>query len=1014
MVNRKKDIAVIGMAGVFPKSKDLSIFWENLKQGTELSHHYSKENGDTMLINLPNYVPVESRIDNAGSFDYKFFGYTREEASVMDPQIRIMHEIVYASLDNAGYANRLTEKAIGLYLSASDNINWRLLEMFYNKGTLAPYITRKLSNKQYVSTLISYNLGLTGPSFYSDTACSASLSNIHLACRSLLLKECNMAVSGGVNIDSTDRKGYLHEEGFINSKDGFCRAFDKDATGTIWGEGAGAVVLKRYEDAIKDGDYIYAVVKATSVNNDGRRKVGYTAPSVEGQSDCIKMAHRVAGVQPNTIGYIEAHGTGTKLGDPIEIEALNKAFNYDINHKCAIASVKTNMGHLDAAAGIAGFIKTCMCLYYKMIPPSLHFNDSNPEINFDGGPFYVNTELQDWKSDNVRRAGINSLGIGGTNCHAVLEEFIETVCDTSNTKQHVLFYAAKSRKALKEYRQKLAAYLLENDSYTNAQISYSLAKNTRPFPYRDFIVFENREKAQKKLLSETSIQPAKGHKNIVFMFPGQGTQYLKMANDLYDNIPYFKTIMDTGFELLNALTNKDYKKIIGYTTSENAELIHETLHTQPLLFVVEYALAKTLIHLGIQPDGMIGHSLGEYVAACVAGVFSFEAGLEIVCTRASLMNQMKSGDMIVVHSTHESITEYITEELSVAAINSDDTCVLSGESKSITTLEEKLKNAAIAFTKLKTSHAFHSNMMNDMLTPFKEKLDTLEFEKPKIPIISNLTGELITTDENMPSSYWTKHIRETVLFHKGLQSAIQKWNVENTIFIEIGPGKTLSSFLKKQVPEAITNVSMIRRAKESKNDYSYFLTNIGLLWKVGASVETAKLYPENSQKVPVPTYVFDQTELPSRIDALRLVQNQFSNSKDLTSVLSKMTSNTIFDEKELDEEEKHGEIENDERINLTTNYIAPQNDIQIRLSSIWKNTLGYEKIGIEDDFFELGGDSLKAMSILNAIKKEFNCNIEIQDYYDSPNIKTLSSQIEVLLKLKDISKTTPRKNTFKI
>jgi phthiocerol/phenolphthiocerol synthesis type-I polyketide synthase E len=1012
--NRKKDIAVIGMSGVFPKSKNLSVFWENLLKGQELVHFYDPQEIDESLLEIPNYVPVGSFLENSDSFDYKFFGYTKEEALLMDPQIRVMHEQVYASLDNAGYVNKLGEHTIGLYLAASDNFNWRLLEMFYNEGKVSKFLAQRLSNKEFISTLISYKLGLKGPSFFIDTACSGSLSNIHLACRSLLLRECNMAVSGGVSIQSTETKGYFFEDGLIASKDGHCRAFDEKSSGTIWGEGAGAVVLKRFEDAVKDNDHIYAVIKATAVNNDGNRKVGYTAPSVEGQSECIKMTHKIAGVLPESIHYIEAHGTGTNLGDPIEIEALNKAFNYNTNHKCAIGSVKTNMGHLDAAAGISGFIKTCLSVYHKMIPPSLHFTTPNPEINFKDGPFYVNKTLQQWKRNDIFRVGISGFGIGGTNCHAIVEEFSIAKKHQDKKPYHLFVLSAKTTKALASYKENLIAFLQTHKDVPAMQLCYSINSKAQNFPCKDFIVFKDYEDAIEQLRLPFDGVSSKKYKNIVFMFPGQGTQYIQMAKELYTEIPYFKRIMDRGFPMLKEETKIDFKAIVGYTENDNISdsLIHNTQYTQPLLFMVEYALAETLINFGISPTVMIGHSLGEYTAACISGVFSFEQGLKIVCERAALMSSMKPGAMIAINAKAESILALTSDHLSVAAVNIPDTCVLSGETEAVERLASTLDELSIRHTVLRTSHAFHSYMMDDMLKPFEKTLESIPLETPKIPFISNLTGKIIS-QEVTATSYWSKHVRNTVRFHDGMQELLQNWSPKESIFIEVGPGRIGLNFLNKITSESYLGISTIQSAKEVQNDYKLFLKRLGVLWKVGKAIDLANLYEENIQKIPTPTYSFDTLKLPSRVDPFRVLQGKISDKMDIPQLMTTISNLIFFDNAEEIEADQTEASEN-YRINLTTHYIPPEGEIQTKLCTIWEDFLGKEKIGIEDNFFELGGDSLKALSILNTIKKEFNYEMKVNELYENLNIKSTSANIKIHNRLKRINKKVVSNNKMKI
>ncbi len=1013
--DRKKDIAVVGISGIFPKSKDLSAFWENLVDGKELIHFYDPHELDSEMSQIPHFVPAQSFVSSAGSFDYKFFGYTREEAMIMDPQIRIMHEQVYAALENAGYSGLLLQNSIGLYLSASDNLNWRLFELMNTNSKVPKFIAQKLSNKEFISTLISYKLGLTGPSFFLDSACSSSLSNVHLACRGLLLKECNMAVAGGVCIHSGETKGYVHEKDLIFSEDGHCRAFDEKSSGTVDGEGAGVVVLKRFADAVRDNDYIYAVVRGTAVNNDGKRKVGYTAPSVKGQSDCIKMALKVAGVSPEEVSYVEAHGTGTRLGDPIEIEALNEAFNYNNHHKCAIGSVKTNMGHLDAAAGIAGFIKTCLVLDSRVIPPSLHFEQPNPEINFDKGPFYVNVKQQEWTAENQFVAGVSSFGIGGTNCHAILEEYRHEAAPNQQKPFNLLLLSAKTEPALANYKLKIVDYLEKKADLNLDRLSYSINANAQEFPFRGFVVFEDGKKAVELLKGSGNNFPAASRKNnVVFMFPGQGTQYYKMGYDLYCHIPAFKRIMDVGFEILSGLSGTDFKRIIGYAeqAAEDPTLINNTQYTQPLLFLMEYALAKTLLDCGLRPTCMIGHSLGEYVAACVANVFSFEDGLKIIYTRSALMSQLPSGAMIAVKADEHEVSPIMAGKLSTAAVNIPNTVVLSGMHEYVEALAENLKAKNVPHSILRTSHAFHSYMMEGILGDFEAALRQVNFAEPEIPIVSNLTGTFIGKNEFSPS-YWSKHLRNTVQFKNGLEQLNKKWSPEECIFIEVGPGRTLLNFLKAVAPKLNLTVSAVSSAEEGSNDYKHFLNVLGALWSAGQKIDLSSLYPEGMQKIPIPTYAFDVTQLPARVDPLKFLQQGMAQNLDLSALIEQSNAAALF-ESEPGETTREEKTSNNHRIGLTTEYVAPANPVQEKVCAIWQSYLGYDRIGIEDDFFELGGDSLKAMSILNVVNKDFDCEIPIQDLFGNPTVKNMSDKIELTERLKKVTQHVSHKNKLKI
>ncbi len=879
---RKKDIAIVGISCKFPKSENSEVFWKNLMAGNELISFFSddelKKFGLSQdLIKNPSFVKAKPVIDNPGSFDHSFFGFTKDEANCMDPQTRLLHEQVWMALEDASCDVSSYKKKIGLFVSASDNLNWVAHTMINPNDKVNPFYASQLSNKNFAQTLISYGLNLTGPSYYINTACSSSLVSIHLACRNLLLKECSIALAGGVSLDSTKGKGHYYKEGMISSKDGHCKTFDKDSTGTIGGEGGAIVVLKRLEDAIEDRDHIYAVIRSSAVNNDGKRKVGFTAPSVSGQSDCIKLAHKIANVTPDTISYIEAHGTGTKLGDPIEIEALNKAFNYNTEHQCAIGSVKTNMGHLDTAAGVAGFVKASLAIKNKKIPPSLHFTSPNPEINFDGGPFEVNTKLKEWKpkKGNLIRAGVSSFGIGGTNAHVVLEEAPEIEKSSPSRPYQLLVYSAKTQSSLDSYQENLHHYLNTKEEINLPDVSYTLKVGRKSFMQRKFVVSKNKEDALEKLKSKLTLHKANTKKNIVFMFSGQGSQYFNMAKDVYFQESNFKAVMDQGFQILNNLTGEDYKKVIGYENDEKIDSLqtNQTQYTQPLLFLIEYAFASLLMKWGVTPKYMIGHSLGEYVAACVSGVFTFEDALRILVKRSSLMSKIEEGDMLGIGTTVKKIKPILNNELSVAAINTENSCVVSGNKHAVAKFIDVLSQNEIPFTKLKTSHAFHSKMMDAILDEYKEELRKINFSKPEYPFISNVTGKEILSEEAISPEYWAQHVRGTVHFADGIDYLLRKGDA---ICIEVGPGKTLSNFCKqsKEYNGNSKIVGLLRHPKENKNDNQILIEAVGHLWSYGVDINWEEYYiHETRNKVSAPTYSFDKHMFDANVNPFEKLAN---------------------------------------------------------------------------------------------------------------------------------------------
>ncbi len=879
----KKDIAVIGLSCKFNKASNYTEYWDNLVNGVEMLDRYEAKDLinkgiDKDIVNNPNFIKVSSFVNSPESFDYPFFGYTKEEANAMDPQIRILHEQVWLALEDAGCNISKYKDKIGLYLAASENLNWLAHSMLNQNEKIAPFYQSKISNKNYISSLISYNLNLTGPSYYIDTACSSSLSAVHMACRSLLLRECSIAVSGGIKINPIKNYGYFYQDGMTASKDGRCRSFDSDSSGTVGGNGAGIVVLKRLEEAIEDGDPIHAVIKSSAVNNDGRRKVGYTAPSVIGQADCIKSAHKFAGVESKTITYVETHGTATKLGDPIEIDALNEAFDYNSEHQCAIGSVKTNLGHLDTAAGVAGLIKTCLALSKRIIPPSLHFNEPNPNIDFNSGPFYVNSKTQPWETeDNLPlRAGLSSIGIGGTNVHMVLEEFSENK-KISSVESQLILLSAKTAKSLKNYYSKLIGFLKEQQEINIADLSYTLGTGRTFHKYRNYIVCKDKEGLLTGLnnLIQEEHYKLDTKKEIVFLFPGQGSQYFGMAKKLYHEINFFKENIDSGLEVLKTKTGEDFTAILGYgKEEEDSTLIHETRYTQPLLFLIEYSLAKLLIDWGVTPNYMIGHSLGEYVAACLSGVFSLEDAIEIILKRASLMDKMKKGTMLYVGTPLSDIKPLLNDNISIAAINTENSVVVSGTTQSIDQLQNLLEQQDTPNKILKTSHAFHSYMMDDMLDDFEKELEMISFSDPTIPFISNVTGEPIKNEEVKSTKYWVDHLRHTVNFSKGITYLTKK----DCFFIEIGAGRTLTSFCKQNKHYSNTkhvSVNLMAQAQQNIDDLQFFMDGLGKLWVHGLEMNWDKVfYAKNRRKVSVPGYSFDQYKLDFDINPFEKISNQ--------------------------------------------------------------------------------------------------------------------------------------------
>ncbi|WP_344854063.1 type I polyketide synthase, partial [Pedobacter jeongneungensis] len=675
-------------------------------------------------------------------------------------------------------------------------------------------------------------------------------------------------MAGGVSIHTQKQKGYLYQDGMIASSDGHCRAFDKNASGTTSGEGAGVVVLKRLSEAIRDRDHIYSIIKGSAINNDGNRKVGYTAPSVKGQADCIRLAHLFAKVPPESIGYIETHGTGTRLGDPIELEALNVAFNNNREHKCAIGSVKTNIGHLDVAAGIAGLIKASLSLKYKKIPASLHYEEANPEINFAGGPFYVNTQLVPWARQNgfPLRAGVSSFGIGGTNVHVVLEEAPDAEEESAGRLYKLLTVSAKTESSLFRYLGDLRDFLLKEPALNLSDMSYTLHVGRKDFLYRKSLVYKNRDELvglleQAKFEARSARGEDKGNL-VVFMFPGQGSQYWGMGRDLYEFEPFFREEMDKGFSVIEEVTGECFRSVMF--AEELSSKINDTRYTQPLIFLLEYSLSRLMMSLGIVPRYMIGHSVGEFVAACISGVFSFEDALKLVVRRGDLLGRLPGGAMLSVSIKESNAGLYLDSEISLAAINGPDQVVFSGPGSAIERLKARLEESGIPCLRLRTSHAFHSGMVEGVLNEFKKELEKVRFNKLGLPYVSNLTGRFISEEEATSPSYWVRHMRETVNFSAGLKTLLLQ--NQDLVFVEIGSGHSLTGLLKQHRSEAVA-VNLLRSFKETDNDLRYLTEKIGDLWSHGINIDWTAYYSrEKRRRVSLPTYSFEPIKYPTEVD----------------------------------------------------------------------------------------------------------------------------------------------------
>jgi acyl transferase domain-containing protein/thioesterase domain-containing protein/acyl carrier protein len=865
---KTSSIAIVGTAGRFPGARSIAEFWQNLCDGVEsirdltASELLAAGASSEDLAN-PDYVRRAAILDGVPLFDASFFGFSPRDASIMDPQHRHFLECAWEALEDAAHPPQNFAGSIGVFAGSGLN-SYLIYNLLANRRLVDSaglfQLKQTGNDKDVLATRVSYQFDLRGPSINVQTACSTSLVAVHLACQSLLNFECDMALAGGVTIEIPHGLGYLYREGEILSRDGHCRPFDSSASGTVFSSGLGIVVLRRLEDALADRDSIHAVILGSAINNDGARKVGYLAPSVEGQAEVVAEALDYAGVPAASISYVETHGTGTRVGDPIEFRALKNAFKNSAG-RTAIGSLKSNIGHLDAAAGVAGLIKTVLALEHAQIPASLHFEKLNPHIELEGTPFYVNSKLSDWPSTGEpRRAGVTSLGIGGTNAHVVLEQAPPVALTRKPRPCQIFTVSAKTASAADRAFTNLAAHLAAHHELNLADAAFTCQLGRAAFPHRRALVVDDKPEAIAALAAIDAKKPIVGtaaRTAPVFLFSGQGSQYVNMGRELYEHEPVFRDTIDLcarhlreplGIDLIASLYPPEAEK------DSCAERLNQTWLTQPALFAVEYALAQWWIALGIEPAAMAGHSIGEYVAACLAGVFSLQDALSIVAARGRLIYDLPAGSMLAVPLAAAGI--HVNGTISLAAINNPQMCVVSGPAPAIAAYEESLAKQSIACRRLITSHAFHSAMMDPILGAFEERLRSVSLNSPRIPYLSNVTGTWIKPGEATDPAYWARHIRSTVRFSDNLAELLR---FPDHVFIESGPGNVLTMLARQQGGPAAKAFPSLPHPRETVPALRCALQTLGQLWTLGVNVDWAKLHaPDSVQRIPLPTYPFER------------------------------------------------------------------------------------------------------------------------------------------------------------
>ncbi|MCP5420389.1 MAG: SDR family NAD(P)-dependent oxidoreductase [Gammaproteobacteria bacterium] len=866
-------IAIIGLAGRFPGANDLDEFWQNVRDGVEVLEDFSDADLDSAGVDLslrssPHYVRRGTVLHGSDLIDAAFFGLSPREAQILDPQQRIFLECAWESLEHAGYVPGDGRHAVGVYAGASMN-TYLLTQILRNPAlteSAGGYQLMLGNDKDFLCTRVSYKLDLHGPSMTIQTACSTSLVAVEVACRALQRGECDLALAGGVSIMFPQRGGYLYQEGMIFSPDGHCRPFDSQARGIRAGAGCGVVVLKRLSDALADRDCIHAVIRGAAINNDGANKAGYTAPSVDGQVEVIATAQMLAGVDPRSIGYMEAHGTGTPLGDPIEIAALTQVFRASTSDAgfCRIGSLKANLGHLDAAAGVASLIKTVLALKHRELPPLVNFTTPNPQLDLERSPFSASAQASPWPlGDTPRRAGVSSFGIGGTNAHVVLEEAPARDVSVATGGSHLLVLSARSASALKEATDRLTGHLRKHPEQSLADVAWTLQIGRQAFSHRCAVVVSDTAQALERLTTPHNAPVLTGAHNggvrpVAFLFSGQGSQYARMGASLYQGERVYREAVDRCAEALKPHLGFDVREAIFATASDIP--IDETQIAQPALFVTEYALAMLWRQWGVQPRAMLGHSIGEYVAAHLAGVMSLDDALSVVAVRGRLMQALPPGSMAAVHISADALDRWLEgSEVEIAAINAPDLCTLSGPGEAVATVLAQLSASGIESRTLHTSHAFHSAMMEPMVTPFSDFLSGIRLSPPTLPYISNVTGAWITAEEATSPAYYARHLRNTVQFAAGVRTLAADTALQ---LLEVGPGDTLvtlarMSFGKDDSQRIVASLGRANNVERS--DTETMLDAAGRLWIAGTPLDWRGLYTDASpRRVPLPTYPFER------------------------------------------------------------------------------------------------------------------------------------------------------------
>lgn len=1024
-------VAIVGMACRLPGAPDVATFWDNLCAGRESITHFSEDEllklgVPASLLADPHYVKAGAVLPDVDAFDADFFGFSPREAALTDPQHRVFMECAWEALEDAGHVPD-PQRRVGVF--AGVGLNTYLLtnvlahpEIVSAAGTLPLAIANKAD---FMPSKLSYRLGLTGPSVNVNTACSTSLVAVHTACQSLLNHECDLALAGGVTLDLSTERGYMYQSGGVSSSDGHCRAFDAKADGTVCGSGVGAVLLMRLDEAVEDGYPVYAVIRGSAINNDGAAKVGYTAPSIQGQREVIATALAVADVDPATVGYVEAHGTGTVLGDPIEVRALTEAFRMNTERVayCALGSVKPNVGHLDTAAGVASLIKTALCVHKAELVPNINYEQPNPAIDFAASPFYVNTEHRPWpkSDDRPRRAGVSSFGIGGTNAHIVLEEPppLQPAQSVDSPGWQVLPLSAEHEGALGRMCERLATRLEQFSVPAFGDIAYTLQAGRKAFRHRLAVACRDHAEAVYALREQgTHVirgMPAAGSPSIAFLLPGIGDQYVGMGEDLYSEQPLFRSIIDEcaaelepliGVDLRTLLyppesarrqaapAGLDLRAMLGRSGSEDpAEArLRQTRFAHPALFAIAYATARLLMSWGIMPKALIGHSLGQYAAACLAGVMSLPDALRVVAMRARIIDELPVGQMLAVALPEDTVRAEMPAGLSLAAVNAAEAVVVAGPPSLVDEYRKTLTERGVAHLAVASSHAFHSSMLESARPALSELLHSVPLAAPTIPCLSNVSGTWMTAEEATSPTYWVDHSLATVRFADGVGQLLASGH---GIFVEVGPGQTLSTFVQQHAPAtggAQACIAALPGPHERGSACGSAMRALAALWCLGATPDWAVLHAgQKRRRVPLPTYPFERQRhwLDSAAAPAFAAPPRAAAVVDLPYATGGNSQPTI--------QESAPNSPATRTRGLRPQYEAPTTDFEATIAEIWEDLFGIRPVGRDDSFFVLGGSSLLAVQFISRLRGLYHVDFPLAALFRAPTVAQVASAVEALL-----------------